>query len=51
LWNDKPIVHGITGEEILVLKEIDKASLKNDLILLKSKGIDSIAVALMHSYT
>lgn len=51
IWNDKPIVRGITGEDILILKPIDEAALKNDLILLKAKGINSIAVALMHSYT
>lgn len=51
IWNDKPIVRGITGEDILILKPIDEAALKNNLILLKAKGINSIAVALMHSYT
>lgn len=51
IWNDKPIVRGVTGEDILILKEIEEAALKNDLTLLKAKGINSIAVALMHSYT
>lgn len=51
IWNDKQIVRGITGEDILILKQIDEATLKSDLMLLKSKGINSIAVALMHSYT
>jgi len=51
IWKDKPIVRGVTGEDILILKQIDETSLKNDLILLRSKGINSIAVALMHSYT
>jgi len=50
IWNDKPIVRGVTGEDILILKQIDEAILKSDLMLLKSKGINSIAVALMHSY-
>lgn len=50
IWNDKPIVHSITGEDILILKQIDEVALKNDLVLLKTKGINSIAVALMHSY-
>lgn len=45
------MVRGVTGEDMLVLKDIDEASLKNDLMLLKTKGINSIAVALMHSYT
>ncbi|XP_025416669.1 5-oxoprolinase isoform X2 [Sipha flava] len=51
IWKDKPIVRGVTGEDILIIKEINEAVLKNDLLLLKSKGINSIAVALMHSYT
>lgn len=51
IWDDKPIVQGVTGEDILILKQIDETALKNDLISLKSKGIKSIAVALMHSYT
>lgn len=51
IWDDKPIVRGVTGENILILKHIDEAKLKKDLILLKEKGINSIAVALMHSYT
>lgn len=51
IWNEKTIVRGVTGDDIIILKEIDEAALKNDLILLKAKGINSIAVALMHSYT
>lgn len=51
IWNNKPTVQGITGEDIIILKQIDEAALKKDLILLKEKGINSIAVALMHSYT
>lgn len=51
IWNNKPIVRGITGENILILKQIDEDALKKDLVLLKEKGINSIAVALMHSYT
>lgn len=51
IWNDKTIVRGITGEDILIIKEINEAVLKSDLISLKAKGINSIAVALMHSYT
>lgn len=51
IWNDKPVVCGVTGEDVVVLKPIDEASLKSDLMLLKAKGINSIAVALMHSYT
>lgn len=51
IWNDKTIVRGVTGEDILIIKEINEVALKNDLTLLKAKGINSIAVALMHSYT
>lgn len=51
IWDDKPIVQGVTGEDILILKQIDETALKNDLISLRYKGIKSIAVALMHSYT
>lgn len=51
IWNQKPIVRGVTGEDILILKHIDETALKSDLIMLKAKGINSIAVALMHSYT
>lgn len=51
IWSDKSVVRGVTGEDILVLKEIDEIKLKNDLMMLKAKGINSIAVALMHSYT
>lgn len=51
IWGNKLVVRGVTGEDMLVLKDIDEASLKSDLMLLKTKGINSIAVALMHSYT
>jgi len=51
IWSDKSVVRGVTGEDILVLKEIDEIKLKNDLMMLKAKGINSIAVTLMHSYT
>lgn len=51
IWNNKPIVRGVTGEDILILKQIDETALKSDLIILKAKGINSIAVAFMHSYT
>lgn len=51
IWGNKPIVQGVTGENIIIIKQIDEAALKKDLILLKEKGINSIAVALMHSYT
>ena len=40
---------GVTGN-IIVEKKLDREKLKGDLLKLKSKGIKSIAVALMHSY-
>ncbi|VVC26663.1 Hydantoinaseoxoprolinase, N-terminal [Cinara cedri] len=40
-----------TCEDIQILKQIDEAALKSDLVLLKAKGFNSIAVALMHYYT
>lgn len=45
------IVDGDTGEKMYVTRELDKDSLRKDLKLIKSKGINSIAVALAHSYT
>lgn len=45
------IVDGDTGEKIYITRELDKEKLRHDLKLIKNKGIDSIAVALAHSYT
>lgn len=42
---------GETGEELYVTQELDVHKLKTDLQQLKETGIDSIAVALAHSYT
>lgn len=44
-------VKGVTGEPLLIAKKLDKEKVKSQLIELKKTGIDSIAVALMHSYT
>lgn len=45
------IVDGDTGEKLYVTKELDRSKLRQDLKQLKDEGIDSIAVALAHSYT
>lgn len=45
------VVDGDTGEKLYVTRELDKETLRKDLQLIKDKGINSIAVALAHSYT
>lgn len=45
------IVNGYTGEKLYITKELDKEVLRQELKRIKDKGIDSIAVALAHSYT
>ncbi|XP_062501085.1 5-oxoprolinase-like isoform X1 [Corticium candelabrum] len=42
---------GITGEKLVVVEKINKIKLEEDLKTLLDKGITSLAVALMHSYT
>lgn len=44
-------VKGSTGEELFVSQELNEERLKEDLKKLKAKGIESLAVVLMHSYT
>lgn len=44
-------VNGSTGEAIFETQDLDEKKLKQDLIELKSLGIKSLAVVLMHSYT
>lgn len=44
-------VKGSTGENLLVMQELDEVALKKDLLHLKQLGIESLAVVLMHSYT
>ncbi|XP_046471410.1 5-oxoprolinase isoform X1 [Neodiprion pinetum] len=44
-------VKGTTGEEFLVMKELNEQKLKKDLEGLKKKGIESLAVVLAHSYS
>ena len=45
-----PIVVGSTGERLLISKSLDKEQIKKDVQILKEKGINSVAVVLMHSY-
>lgn len=44
-------VIGITKEELHVVSELNKEDVIQKLKKLKEKGIKSIAVVLMHSYT
>ena len=41
---------GTTGEEMFVTRELEEEDLRQKLISLKEKGINSIACVLMHSY-
>ncbi|XP_057652765.1 5-oxoprolinase isoform X1 [Diorhabda carinulata] len=45
------VVKGKTGEPFYVTKEIDRDEVKSSLMKLKENGIESISVALLHSYT
>lgn len=47
-WRGSEI--GTTGEMLHVWKTIDKEKVRQDLEKVKQKGINSIAVVLMHSY-
>ncbi|XP_014213101.1 5-oxoprolinase [Copidosoma floridanum] len=44
-------VKGSTGEDLFIIKDLDEDIIKQDLKNLKQKGIESLAVVLMHSYT
>lgn len=44
-------IRGRTGETFYVTKELDKEGVRNRLVEIKEKGIQSISVALAHSYT
>ncbi|RVE51001.1 hypothetical protein evm_004292 [Chilo suppressalis] len=48
--NWKTVV-GTTGEKMLVIKNLDEEEVRKDLLKLREKGIESIAVVLAHSYT
>ncbi|KAF2347759.1 Hydantoinaseoxoprolinase N-terminal [Trinorchestia longiramus] len=48
---DVPQVKGSTGERLLLLQELDEKQLRDDLARVLAKGITSLAVLLLHSYT
>lgn len=45
------IVEGNTGEKIYITKEVNEKEIRKSLLEIKQKGIQSISVALAHSYT
>ncbi|XP_070575126.1 5-oxoprolinase-like isoform X2 [Ptychodera flava] len=49
--NNLRAVTGITGEKLDVWQEIDKEQLRKDFQKVLDKGIKSLAVVLLHSYT
>ncbi|XP_033609037.1 5-oxoprolinase isoform X3 [Cryptotermes secundus] len=49
-WSNWRHATGTTGEKLLVCQELNEDTLRKDLIVLKEKGINSIAVVLAHSY-
>ncbi|MPC56796.1 5-oxoprolinase [Portunus trituberculatus] len=44
------VKQGLTGEELLVMKEVDEVKLRHDLKKILKKGITSLAVVLLHAY-
>lgn len=51
-WKNKwETVTGKTGEKMLIARPLNEEKLKSDLQSLKDKGINAVAVVLMHSYT
>uniref|UniRef100_A0A6A7FY14 5-oxoprolinase-like n=4 Tax=Hirondellea gigas TaxID=1518452 RepID=A0A6A7FY14_9CRUS len=44
-------VMGSTGEELLLLQELDEDLLRTELAEVRAKGVTSLAVLLLHSYT
>lgn len=49
-FSDCRMVEGITGEQFRVVQELDLAEVKAELQRLKEQGIQSLSVALLHSY-
>nr|CAB3264567.1 5-oxoprolinase [Phallusia mammillata] len=47
----EPNIKGSTNEKLHILEKLDETKLREDLQRVLSKGIKSLAVALMHSYT
>ncbi|XP_075770829.1 5-oxoprolinase, partial [Pelodiscus sinensis] len=46
-----PVVTGVTGDSLVVQRPVDLALLRRDLQRLLARGIQSLAVVLLHSYT
>lgn len=44
-------IRGSTNEDFYIIEDLDEECLKTDLKKLKGRGIESLAVVLMHSYT
>ncbi|KAF5278020.1 hypothetical protein FQA39_LY18417 [Lamprigera yunnana] len=44
------VVEGNTGEKLYIVNDLDREEIRQDLRVVKNKGINSIAVALAHSY-
>lgn len=49
--NEKNIVTGRSGEVVRILKELDVEPVRNILLDIYNKGIRSIAISFLHSYT
>lgn len=49
--HDVPVVTGISGEKVEIWKEVDRVAVKDALQICWNRGIRSLAVALLHSYT
>lgn len=49
-FSDARLVEGTTGEKFRVVQELDLAQVKAELQRLKGQGIQSLSVALVHSY-
>ncbi|TYJ54879.1 hypothetical protein B9479_004471 [Cryptococcus floricola] len=45
------VVLGVSGEAVRVLQELDEKQIERDLKEIHARGIDSLAVVLLHSYT
>ncbi|GAD94548.1 hypothetical protein NECHADRAFT_48151 [Paecilomyces variotii No. 5] len=44
------LVKGLTGDLLRIVKPLDEESVKQKLVYLKEKGIDTLAICLTHSY-
>ena len=48
---NKIFVEGTTGEKVEILKTLDEEEVEEKLRNLKEKGIESLSIVLLHSYT